>query len=430
MPPRPVKPANLSAPGINWRARSQSSVAYWVARADIAKRGYTPKSVRLWPPSNGNCGAEPTAGEWLMIGSQCERLQAEMLLWANVGPQNWDPRAIYDGTMTSLIRIYEKDPDSPYQGLREATYHSYDSHNRTLVATIGKARIPELTFRDFKRWYEGFCTPRVAGEHERKARGHGLMTHVRIVIGFGALLQLPGCRAAKEILSDMEFKTPKRREEIVTRAQAIAICAEAHRHGYHSIAFAQALMTGLGWRQKDAIGEYVRRNQPGLSDITDGRDKWIIGARHNEIEGTTLTHRLSKSIRGSKAVADLNEGKVKRYDLSLYPMIVEELARIPLEQRVGPLIVAEHSGKPWRQKVFGARWRKIARAAGVPDHVQNRDSRASTATEADEAGADVELIRQSLGHARTDTTRIYMRGEDAATAKIAVLRFKNAPKTP
>jgi integrase len=256
------------------------------------------------------------------------------------------------------------------------------------------------------------------------------MTHVRIIIGFGALLQLPGCRNAKEILSEMEFKAPKRREEIVTRAQAHAIIAEAHRQGYHSIAFAQALMTGLGMRQKDAIGEYVPRSQPGLSEVTDGPDKWIIGLRWSELDGMLLTHRLSKSIRGSKAVSDLDEGKVKRYDLSLYPLIVEELALIPLEKRTGPMVIAEHSGKPWRQKVFGDRWRKIARAAGVPDHVQNRDSRAGSATEADEAGADVELIRQSLGHARTDTTRIYMRGEDAATAKVAILRFKNDPKTP
>jgi hypothetical protein len=38
-------------------------------------------------------------------------------------------------------------------------------------------------------------------------------------------------------------------------------------------------------------------------------------------------------------------------------------------------------------------------------------------------GADIEKVRQGLGHSRPDMTRIYQRAASEATAEIAVLRF-------
>jgi site-specific recombinase XerD len=124
---------------------------------------------------------------------------------------------------------------------------------------------------------------------------------------------------------------------------------------------------------------------------------------------------------------------MKDWRLTLYPMVVEELALIagvtPAELRrdmlpaSGPIVVAEHNGLPWIDKVFQTNWRKIARAVGIPDDVQNRDSRAGAATDAELKGANIEKVRQGLGHARPDTTRIYQRAESEATAEIAKLRF-------
>lgn len=426
MQPRPVKPESLSAPGLNWRRRKDGWVAYWICRTDIAERGYSLKSVRLWPPS-AKPRPEPDVDEWLFIGSQCDKLQAEMLEWGNCGPANWDPRTVYDGTVATLIDVYQRDPDSPYQELRLNSKKGYDSKCKSVKIAVGAARVPELNFRDFKRWYEGFCKAGADGK-ARKARGHGLMTQVRIVFAFGSLLKLPGCREAKDTLSEMEFSTPKRRTVIITYEQVLAVIAEAHRRGVRSIALAQSIMWDMGVRQKDAIGEWSPFSEPGISDVTDHGDKWLFGMRLDNIVNGILTHRLSKSLRGRNAVADPEAGKVKRFDLTLYPLVMQEMAFLG-ERRTGPMVIAEHTGLPWRQKVFAEKWREIARAAGVPDNVQNRDSRAGAATEADIMGIPLEETGKALGHAKPDTTRIYTRGEDAITAKVAILRTKNRPQT-
>ena len=62
----------------------------------------------------------------------------------------------------------------------------------------------------------------------------------------------------------------------------------------------------------------------------------------------------------------------------------------------GPVIVAEHNGLPWIDKVFQTNWRKIARAIGIPDNVQNRDSRAGATTDAERKGADIEKLRRKV----------------------------------
>ena len=71
----PTKPADLHAPG----CRPRPGTVLWIARQDLAERGYEPKTARLWAASPGN--AEPTPEQWLDIGKQCGRLQREMLAW-------------------------------------------------------------------------------------------------------------------------------------------------------------------------------------------------------------------------------------------------------------------------------------------------------------------------------------------------------------
>src|SRR5262245_38441527 len=53
-------------------------------------------------------------------------------------------------------------------------------------------------------------------------------------------------------------------------------------------------------------------------------------------------------------------------DLSECPMVVEELSKIPVENRVGPLIVNPSTGLPYRQWYFRDLWRKCARVSGIP----------------------------------------------------------------
>lgn len=427
MRPRPERPACLDTPGLSWRSRKSGWTAYWVARADLVARGYAPKTVRLWPPSVG-AGPEPTADEWKLIGSACTRLQDEMLEWASAATGTWDAQRVYDGTIDSLIHVYLKDPDSPFKGLRYATSLKYESVLRTLSATVGKRRVPSLTFRDFKRWHENFAKPVKDGAAPRIARAHSLMTHIRLLMSFGTLVGLDGCEASQKTLAGMEFRMPKKRTVFITAAQAIAIRQEAHRQQMPSVALAQALMFELMLRQKDVLGEYVPLTEPGMSEVVNHGRKWLHGLHWKEVsDDFVLTHRLSKSIKGREAINDPQAGKIETFDLKAYPMVMEELVHIT--DRTGPIVKREATGRPWDSKSFNRAWRKIATAAGVPANVQNRDSRAGGITEALDSAAIPDQVRRHAGHSQLGTTMIYARDSLEAKAQVVALRVKNRPKT-
>lgn len=354
-----------------------------------------------------------------------------MLAWSRGGEFADNPTALFDDTFASLIEIYRRDSDSPYHALRFHTKKQYDSLLRTLAAGVGKARVSSLSFRDFKRWHAGFARPLTEGGVERTARAHGLMTMVRIVFAFAALVELPRCSALKTILEGMTFPIPKKREDFIVAEQAVAIRAKAHEFGYPSIALAQAFQFELMLRQKDVIGEWVPMEEPGLSDVTEHGMKWLHGIQWSEIDANLiLTHRLSKSLRGRSAIMKPGEGKKERYDLTAYPMVMEELAKITPEQRAGPLVKAEHTGLPWRAKVFQEKWRKIATAARVPATTQNRDSRAGAITEGRKSGASLEDLRHGAGHSQLHTTAGYDRTDLETKNKIAKLRVKARNETP
>lgn len=424
---RPVKPAGLATPGLNWRARANGGTFYWVARPDLVERGYSLKSARLWPPT-ASPRLEPAADEWNEMASSCARLQGQMLEWGNCKSTDFDPRAIYDGTMGSLVKIYRTDPDSPFQELRDAARYSYSSSLDTLTTAVGGARVLELTFRDFKRWHGEFCKPKDIGGLRRLPRGHRLMTMIRIVMAFGIMAKLPGCAEASVVLSKMEFTNPKKRTIFMTPGQCIAHRTKAHEMGLASIAFVDATMFELGVRQKDVIGETLPMSAPGVSDVVHHGRKWLFGMHSSELSPDLIwTHRLSKSLRGRNAIMDPGAGKLEQFDLKAYPMVMEEIGY--LRGKVGAIVTNERTGRPWNQSTFGLAWRKIARAAGIPDHVQCRDYRAGSITEGRKAGNRLEDMRIHAGHTKIQTTEGYDRADLETRNNVAQLRVKHRAKT-
>jgi len=241
------------------------------------------------------------------------------------------------------------------------------------------------------------------------------------------LLRLPGCKEAREIRSEMEFPNARRGLVFMTAEQCIAHRAEAHRQGYHSMALAQAIMFEAGPRQKDVIGEMIPVSEPGISDFIHHSKKWMHGMHASEITSDLIwTHRLSKSIRGRNGVLDPNAGKLETFDLKAYPMVMEEWRHAA---KVGPVIVNERTGRPWDNGNFTDEWRRIATAAGIPKHVQNRHSRAGAITEGRKAGASHEDLRIMAGHSRRATTEIYDRSDVETKNNVAQLRAKNRPQT-
>jgi hypothetical protein len=41
-------------------------------------------------------------------------------------------------------------------------------------------------------------------------------------------------------------------------------------------------------------------------------------------------------------------GAYVEFDLKLYPMILEEIQRVPRQKRIGPMIISERTGEPYK----------------------------------------------------------------------------------
>jgi integrase len=104
---------------------------------------------------------------------------------------------------------------------------------------------------------------------------------------------------------------------------------------------------------------------------------------------------------------------IAAHDLKLCPLVLDVLEHIPAAARVGPLIVDETAGRPYAEHAYAREWRAVARKAGIPDTVWNMDARAGGISEADDAGADLDMIRSAAGHTQASTTARMSAGRSA-----------------
>lgn len=409
-----AKPPKIeNAPGLTWRPRKNGWEARWQCRTDLAQRGYAIKSVGIWS------GAEPpTDLEASFIQDRCNSLQAEMLVWGRDGlPQVSE----FGGTVRSLIDCYQTDRDSPFRKLRYETRRFYRQLCKRIETDFGETPVGDIKARQILHWHAGIK------DEGKVAMAHALVGMFRTLCSFGStFLEDDGCAKLSGVLSNMRFEMPKPRNERLTAEQAVLIRAQAHKAGWHSIALAQAFQFELMLRQKDVIGEWVPFSENGpVTDVLDGNNKWLRGIHWKEIDDSLrLTHITSK------------RQKMVDPDLNLAPMVMEELAMIygagftradlPAS---GPIIVNEKNGRPWIANEFRRWWRKIAKDAGVPVTVRNMDSRAGAISEATDAGADLEHVRQAATHSDIGMTQRYSRGQQDKVAGVMEKRVAHRNKT-
>ena len=390
-----------NAPGLAWKPRKNGWEARWQARTDLIERGYAIKSRSIWT------GTDPDETERAYIQDQCNSLQSEMLVWGRGGIPTVDT---FDGSLAGLIRCYEHDDDSPLRKLRYRTRQYYRSLCNRLEDDLGTQQIADIKARQLIHWHGS-----IAADHI--AMAHSVIGMLRILAGFGAtILEDSECERLSGVLSKMRFTMPKPRNSVLTAENAIAIRIAASRAGLHSIALAQAFQFDCMLRQKDVIGEWVPLSEPGLSDVLDGNNKWLRGIRWEEIDANwTLVHITSK------------RQKEITVDLKLAPMVMEEMAGRARSQcpSRGPIIISEVAQRPWYAVEFRKNWRRAATSAGVPKTVRNMDSRAGAITEATEAGADLEHIKQAATHSDISMTQRYARGAEEKTAGVMKLRAEH-----
>lgn len=386
------------------RNRDGSYREYWEARSDLVKRGYQPKAVRLHFPDTPQ-GQEQKS-------SRCKILQAEMLAWASSG-QRAAPG--YDGTMLSLSRLFQINDDSPFRTMKWSSRDNVLKSLTIIEKSVADRQIAKLLGPDFKRWHARFGAPKAPDAPPRPWRAKHAMDAVRQLISYGVTLGYDDCFRADTILSKIRFKSPPARTAVMTVEHVDAVRATAHAEGWPSVALATALQFELAMRQKDVIGEWEPAETEG-GIFYKGR-RWVNGLLWSHIDANLILRKVHTKT-----------GFAVEHDLKLHPTALAEIARVPLSKRVGPMIIAERTGEPYKHRNFTDRWRAIANKAGVPKGVWNMDARAGAITEAYDLGAAETDVMKSAGHKNRQTSARYNRGTIEQTSRVAQLRLAKRSK--
>lgn len=233
------------------------------------------------------------------------------------------------GTISWLIDLYQRDDESPYNRVAPITREGYDKSLAILRQTVGERRIDAVTSKDVRRWFRLWGRADEGGALANPRRASGCVQALRIIVKHGRGLRNAACRGLSEILTETEFPAPVARKRFMTPEQAVAIIAEANKAGSASIALALALQFSCGLRQKDVIGEWVKK--------PDGK-QWIPGLRWGE--------HISSDWRLAKATSKSRGKEVAEFDPHLLPLVMKEMESVPSTARIGPVIVDEHTGRP------------------------------------------------------------------------------------
>lgn len=387
------------APGLKRRKLSDGSISYYWVASNVAKgiADYPLKTVRL----------HGTDDE---ISQRCRVLTSELKLW--MSDQGKAAQPIYDGTIKGLIAVYRKTAESPYHNVKHNTRRMYDQNLHILEKSVGARQLSKLTGLDFTRWFNNLKMPAEVGGAERPRRAYQAMQLVRIIVKFGVVANITECIRLATILQNMEFSAPAARTQHITFEQVQAICASALQKDRLSIALAQALQFELTLRQIDVIGiwEPHDTNKEQIGIINKGQ-RWSGGLTWSHIDSQGILSKVTTKT-----------GQIAEHDTTAYPFLRKLLDMVPLQKRVGPIIINENTGIPYRHKQFATIWRQLADECGISKDVWNRDSRAGGVTEGSDAGANIEHLRHHANHSNISTTIRYDRKTVEKTRTVAELR--------
>lgn len=399
MPPR------SDAPGLKWRTRTDGRrTAYWVA-SQVCRdcKGYPDRTVRM---------ADSLTEE--QVAAACRDHTERLREWIATFSGGDRPLTVYDGTITSLSRLFQEHPDSSFREVKNNTRKSYGDSLKVIEATVGSRVVPGVTVLDIKRWFRNWGAPVEEGKPPRPKRAHDAVSMLRQLLRFGHALGYDECGNLAERLKNLRFQRPGAREEEMGLGQAVAFIAKALELGERDMAIGVAAQFELMLRQKDIIGEWGPANPDAPGAVHHGDETWTGHFRWENLPGWRLRMRTSKT--KARTV----------FDLQSYPLLFPLLESVPHDERTGAIVKGEH-GLPVRERSYRKWFRQIARAAGIADSVWSMDSRAGGATEAFEAGADIRAIAAHLTHANLATTPRYIRKTEKQTAEVARLRASSRP---
>lgn len=393
----------VKAPGLKWMKRANGHVPVWVADENDVKAGYRPKTVNL----------SFLADDGDLLIAKCNSLQSDMLLY-RAGYRG--RKGEYDGTIRSLLMLYQEHEESPYRQLKPGSLRPYNHYLIRLEHHIGVRRVDSVDGIDIRRWHKDWSTD---GKH--LAAAAMVRAVLEAAVSFGVMMRLKGCVELRETIQAARRKLPQPRPRtaVATPEQVTAARAAAHANGRPSSALAYALTFETTLRLWDVIGQWWPMDMGGISSVLDPdrQLKWF-GLQWEDIDADLV-------LRYTPSKTEDASGKEIIYPLTKAPMVIEELQHWPREKRTGPIIVAEETALPYRAKIFAQRWSVDRKAAGLPAKLWARDLRASGITEGRASDVSTDDAAKVAGHSTKATTaKIYDRAVVEAADRFATARMK------
>lgn len=396
------------APGLKWMKRVSGSVPVWVANEADVRAGYQPKTVNL----------AYMADDIDLVIAKCHSLQSDMLLF-RAGHRT--RKMEFDGTVRSLLYLYQNHEESPYQQLRPGSLRPYNHYLGRLEHHIGVRRVDSIDGIDIRRWHKDWSSD---GQH--LAAASMVRAVLEAAVGFGVMMRLKGCADLLVTIQAARRKlpAPRPRTAVMTSEQVVAARVAAHARDRASSALAYALVFETTLRLWDVIGQWWPMDMGGISDVLDPdrKLKWF-GLRWEDIDENMVLHYTPSK-------TDETTGANIIYPLAKAPMVMDELAHWPAEKRAGPIIVEEATGIPYRAKIFAQRWSIDRKAAGLPKSLWARDLRASGITEGRALNASTDDASKVAGHSTKATTaKVYDRAVLEAADRFADARLKGRERS-
>jgi len=329
---------DLDAPGLKiQRPAGRGPYVFWNAPPAAVAAGFRPKNVRLHPDWDDPADFE-------RIARECREWQAKVTTWRAGEAVH---RAPEQGTLGALADEYQRAADSPLHAVRFSTKSTYLRWLK-LVAPYADARLPEVDKRCLADWYVELGQAEEGDEAPRPRRASSGLQMLRLLFRFGAERSIAECSRLLRLSMSPEFDIKPVRREPMSAEDAERFVDYALSIGDVRMALAQACQFELGLRQSEVIGEWLpvtAEDVIGPDDIVFQRQRWVGGLTlESDAAGAGFSGPLIQ-----RCLAQIQDGK-------------------------GPLIVRE-DGRPFDRFTFSRRWRAVATAAGLPEHVQNMDSR-------------------------------------------------------
>ncbi len=258
---------------------------------------------------------------------------------------------------------------------------------------------------------------------EQKGRSvsfiHAWFRHFGLAVKHGVKLEIPGCKAVKEIRAEMRIKIPPRRSRYLTRDQVNLIVAEADQRGMGYLSLALLFRFEFMLRGVDVYGQWAP---------AEGREG---GLQHNgQLWEDGLTWEMfNRELTGFKKVISKTRDTLKEpyhFDLTATPEIRKRLMAIPIEDRVGPVIVVK-DGLPPKDTTVTQAFSRLAEAAKLPKGLRISDARSGAITEA-QSLVDPMTLRNAAQHTQITTTDIYARGRSDGANKVVRIRGERTKK--